>query len=523
MLVSFAYVVALAARGVERLSVLDWGGGLGHYEALARSTVPGLELDWHVKETPAVAARGRPGVTFHTDEQCLSDRSYDLVVASSSLQYEPEWQRLLSLLAGAAGRYLYVARVPVALTAPSFVVIQRPYVHGYDTEYLGWVLNRDELVEAAGLPARARVPARRAVLGRRRAGGSGRSTGASSSIGSAMSIYADLYRYRELFANLFRRDLQTRYKGSYLGVFWSLLNPLLLMGIYVLVFSVLWKAAKIPHYALYVLVGLVVWVFVSTSLTMASRSLVAGAPLVKKVRFPRQLVPLSSVATQLVTYVAMLACTIVAVADRHPGHAEDLPARDPALGAPDRVRRRALAGDRLRERGLPRRGAPRHRGALAVVLPHARALQLRPAAGELPAEVDHRPHVLGQSADARRSRRCAPRSTSARCPTGGTSSTSASRRSSRSRSGRGCSGGSTTGSPSSSSAGGRRSARRRSRAPRPRLGPPGGEPGHLAVRLERREQRRADERLRKRRVAPAGRAIGAELASRLSIAPPTAV
>jgi ABC-type polysaccharide/polyol phosphate export permease len=85
------------------------------------------------------------------------------------------------------------------------------------------------------------------------------------------------------------------------------------MGIYVLVFSVLWKAAKIPHYALYVLVGLVVWVFVSTSLTMASRSLVAGAPLVKKVRFPRQLVPLSSVATQLVTYVAMLACTIVAV------------------------------------------------------------------------------------------------------------------------------------------------------------------------------------------------------------------
>ena len=56
------------------------------------------------------------------------------------------------MLAGAAGRYLYVARVPVALTAPSFVVIQRPYVHGYDTEYLGWVLNRDELVEAAGLP-----------------------------------------------------------------------------------------------------------------------------------------------------------------------------------------------------------------------------------------------------------------------------------------------------------------------------------------------------------------------------------
>jgi ABC-type polysaccharide/polyol phosphate export permease len=127
-----------------------------------------------------------------------------------------------------------------------------------------------------------------------------------------MSIYADLYRYRELFANLFRRDLQTRYKGSFLGVAWSLVNPLILMGIYVLVFSVLWKTAQVPHYPLYVLTGLVVWVFVSSAFTMASRSLVAGAPLVKKVRFPRQLVPLSSVATQLVTYAAMLVGVTIA-------------------------------------------------------------------------------------------------------------------------------------------------------------------------------------------------------------------
>ncbi len=128
-----------------------------------------------------------------------------------------------------------------------------------------------------------------------------------------MSVYVDLYRYRELFANLFRRDLQTRYKGSFLGVAWSLVNPLILMGIYVLVFSVLWKTAQVPHYALYVLTGLLVWVFVSSAFTMASRSLVAGAPLVKKVRFPRQLVPLSSVATQLVAYAAMLVGVCVAV------------------------------------------------------------------------------------------------------------------------------------------------------------------------------------------------------------------
>ena len=154
MLVSFAYVVALAGQGRDRLSVLDWGGGLGHYHALARSAVPGLELEYHVKETPAVSAAGRevsPEVTFHEDEACL-DRRYDLVVASSSLQYAPDWRALLGRLAGATDRSLYVARVPVALHAESFVVIQRPYVHGYDTEYLGWVLNRDDLLAAAGLP-----------------------------------------------------------------------------------------------------------------------------------------------------------------------------------------------------------------------------------------------------------------------------------------------------------------------------------------------------------------------------------
>jgi lipopolysaccharide transport system permease protein len=127
-----------------------------------------------------------------------------------------------------------------------------------------------------------------------------------------VSIYADLYRYRELFANLFRRDFQTRYKGSALGVLWSLVNPLVLMGIYVLVFSLLWKVAQVPHYGLYLLVGLTVWLFFSTSLTMASRSLIASASLIKKVRFPRQLVPLSVVATQLVTYGTMLAVVIVA-------------------------------------------------------------------------------------------------------------------------------------------------------------------------------------------------------------------
>ncbi len=127
-----------------------------------------------------------------------------------------------------------------------------------------------------------------------------------------MTIYGDLLRYRDLFANLFRRDFQARYKGSALGILWSLANPLLLMGIYVLVFSLLWRVTdEVPYYPLYLLTGLAAWIFFSTSLQAAARSMLDNASLIRKTRFPRQLVPLSSVAAQLVTFVVMLAVLVV--------------------------------------------------------------------------------------------------------------------------------------------------------------------------------------------------------------------
>jgi lipopolysaccharide transport system permease protein len=127
-----------------------------------------------------------------------------------------------------------------------------------------------------------------------------------------MTVYTDLLRYRDLFGNLFRRDFQARYKGSALGVAWSLANPLLLMAIYVLVFSLLWQVTdEIPHYPLYLLTGLAPWVFFSTSLSAAARSMLDHANLIRKTRFPRQLVPLSTVATQLVTFAVMLAVLLV--------------------------------------------------------------------------------------------------------------------------------------------------------------------------------------------------------------------
>jgi lipopolysaccharide transport system permease protein len=122
-----------------------------------------------------------------------------------------------------------------------------------------------------------------------------------------VSVYTDVLQYRELFRSLFRRDLQARYRGSLLGVLWTLVNPLVLLGIYLLVFSLLTRFIAVDHPALFLLSGLTIWVFFSAALHAASRSMLDNANLIRKTRFPRQLVPLSVVATHLVTFAVMLA------------------------------------------------------------------------------------------------------------------------------------------------------------------------------------------------------------------------
>jgi putative methyltransferase (TIGR04325 family) len=147
----FGYVLALAARNRKKLSVLDWGGGIGHYYVLSRALVPDIEIDYYCADLPAFCSVGRellPGVTFlDLDDRCL-DRQYDLVFASSSLWYEEKWKPLLAKLAASARDYLYVTRMLFVGDGPSFVALQRPWAAGYRTQYLCWIFNRRELIEA---------------------------------------------------------------------------------------------------------------------------------------------------------------------------------------------------------------------------------------------------------------------------------------------------------------------------------------------------------------------------------------
>ena len=148
---TLAYVLARTARATDSVSVLDWGGGLGHQQAIARGVLPEISFDWHVRELPAVCREGRrlsPLITFHESDECLQ-RSYDLVLASSSFQYAEDWRAHLRLLSGATRESLFITRVPLVDSQPSFVVLQRAQAYGYATEYLGWVFNRAELLDEA--------------------------------------------------------------------------------------------------------------------------------------------------------------------------------------------------------------------------------------------------------------------------------------------------------------------------------------------------------------------------------------
>lgn len=150
-ILSYAYVLALAGRKTDSVSILDWGGGVGFSYFLSKAILPDVAFDYHCKDVAAVVSYGRevlPEAHFYDDDSCFA-RRYDLVVASSSLQYSEHWAQVLDRLAQATTRYLYVARLPVVLRSPSFVVLQRAARYGLGTEYLSWALNRDELLRAA--------------------------------------------------------------------------------------------------------------------------------------------------------------------------------------------------------------------------------------------------------------------------------------------------------------------------------------------------------------------------------------
>lgn len=110
---------------------------------------------------------------------------------------------------------------------------------------------------------------------------------------------------RDLLFELIKKDLKVKYKRSILGVFWSILNPLLMMVVMSIVFSYLFRF-EIKNYPVYILSGIIFWNFFSTSTNLSSFSLILNASLLKKVYFPRAILVISVVLSQFINLLYAL-------------------------------------------------------------------------------------------------------------------------------------------------------------------------------------------------------------------------
>jgi lipopolysaccharide transport system permease protein len=128
-----------------------------------------------------------------------------------------------------------------------------------------------------------------------------------------LSELSTLFRHRQLIATLTARDLKARYRGSILGFFWSLANPLLLLAVYTVVFTKFFPQQVVQPYPLFLFSGLLPWTFFSAAILEATGSISSNAGLIKKVMFPAEALPLVVVFSHLVHFALAIPILLAAL------------------------------------------------------------------------------------------------------------------------------------------------------------------------------------------------------------------
>ncbi len=121
----------------------------------------------------------------------------------------------------------------------------------------------------------------------------------------------ELYRYRALIWALVGRHVRARYRGSVLGFVWSFLNPLCLIAVYTLVFRSYIRFETEEAYPLFLLTGLLPWIWFSSGILEATASISSGGNLITKAMFPPQILPTVAVLTHLVNFLFALPILII--------------------------------------------------------------------------------------------------------------------------------------------------------------------------------------------------------------------
>lgn len=123
-----------------------------------------------------------------------------------------------------------------------------------------------------------------------------------------MELFSNLYNYRELLKSNVKKEIRGKYKGSFLGVLWSFINPLLQVLVYAIVFPYIMKV-KTPNYLQYLIVGIIPWTFFTTVLNQGMITIRMNAGIIKKVYFPREILPISVALSGLVNF--FISCLII--------------------------------------------------------------------------------------------------------------------------------------------------------------------------------------------------------------------
>ena len=117
-----------------------------------------------------------------------------------------------------------------------------------------------------------------------------------------ISVFKNLYKYRELLKTNIKKEIRGKYKNSFLGVLWSFLNPLLQIAVYALVFPFILKNTQ-DNYVIFLCCGLIPWAFFSTTISRSAFTMVENGNIIKKVYFPREILPISVVTSETVNFL----------------------------------------------------------------------------------------------------------------------------------------------------------------------------------------------------------------------------
>jgi len=125
-----------------------------------------------------------------------------------------------------------------------------------------------------------------------------------------MKVFKELYNYRELLKTNIRKEIRGKYKGSWLGILWTFLNPLLMLAVYSFVFPYILRV-NVENYTIFMIVALIPWNFFTAAIQTGTGSVVANGNILKKVYFPREIIPISITTSQLVNF--LITCLIMFV------------------------------------------------------------------------------------------------------------------------------------------------------------------------------------------------------------------